>query len=100
MHINGATQMMQAAGMGVVPGAMPVQGPGQGPVPVGQGPVQVGPPGKLHTAMHTMLTSAFLTPFARKLTISISISVTNYQFKMNTTISQNWDRVIYGFPLD
>lgn len=30
--------MMQSANMGVVPGAMPVQGPGQGPVPVGQGP--------------------------------------------------------------
>lgn len=39
--------MMQSANMGVVPGAMPVQGPGQGPVPVGQGPVPVGPPGKL-----------------------------------------------------
>ncbi|XP_029702971.1 cleavage stimulation factor subunit 2 isoform X2 [Takifugu rubripes] len=47
MHINGAPQMMQSANMGVVPGAMPVQGPGQGPVPVGQGPVPVGPPGNL-----------------------------------------------------
>uniref|UniRef100_H3DHH9 Cleavage stimulation factor, 3' pre-RNA, subunit 2 n=1 Tax=Tetraodon nigroviridis TaxID=99883 RepID=H3DHH9_TETNG len=45
MHINGAPQMMQSANMGVVPGAMPVQGPGQGPVPVGQGPVPVGPAG-------------------------------------------------------
>lgn len=43
--------MMQSANMGVVPGAMPVQGPGQGPVPVGQGPVPVGPPGKLQTAL-------------------------------------------------
>lgn len=53
MHINGAPQMMQSANMGVVPGAMPVQGPGQGPVPVGQGPVPVGPPGKRQSAFHT-----------------------------------------------
>lgn len=60
--------MMQSANMGVVPGAMPVQGPGQGPVPVGQGPVPVGPPGKLQTALHTMLTCSFFffVAFARK----------------------------------
>lgn len=54
--------MMQSANMGVVPGAMPVQGPGQGPVPVGQGPgpVPVGPPGKLQTALHKVLTCSFL----------------------------------------
>lgn len=57
MHINGAPQMMQSANMGVVPGAMPVQGPGQGPVPVGQGPVPVGPPGK--RAFHTSKCSIF-----------------------------------------
>lgn len=51
--------MMQSANMGVVPGAMPVQGPGQGPVPVGQGPVPVGPPGKRQTALHIMLTCSF-----------------------------------------
>lgn len=49
MHINGAPQMMQSA----IPGAMPVQGPGQGPVAVGQGAVPVGPPGKRHSAFHT-----------------------------------------------
>lgn len=51
--------MMQSANMGVVPGAMPVQGPGQGPMPVGQGPVPVGPSGKLQTALHTVLTCSF-----------------------------------------
>lgn len=59
MHINGAPQMMQSANMGVVPGAMPVQGPGQGPVPVGQGPVPVGPPGKRQSAFHTSKRSIF-----------------------------------------
>lgn len=63
MHINGAPQMMQSANM--VPGAMPVQGPGQGPVPVGQGPVPVGPPGKLQTALHPMLTCVLFC-FERK----------------------------------
>lgn len=43
MHVNGAPQMMQPPNMGVVPGSMPVPGPGQGPVPVG-------PPGNHHTS--------------------------------------------------
>lgn len=55
MHINGAPQMMQSANMGVVPGAMPIQGPGQGPVAVGQGPLPVGPPGKHQSALHVYL---------------------------------------------
>lgn len=71
--------MMQSANMGVVPGAMPVQGPGQGPVPVGQGPVPVpvGPPGKLQTALHTVLTCFFFFGLCKKVNIqSVCITMT------------------------
>lgn len=57
--------MMQSANMGVVPGAMPVQGPGQGSVPVGQGPVPVGPPGKLQPALCPVFTCSFFWPLQR-----------------------------------
>lgn len=43
MHVNGAPQMMQPPNMTVVPGSMPVQGPGQ---------VPVGPPGNFQSVLH------------------------------------------------